>query len=87
MSPRLKTTREVLSFGLQDSKGEYVTKRATDAFIRELNRLVDRFRDEWDLTYAEAIGCLEMVKLEIAREDPSGDEEDDDGQLGQEHDG
>jgi len=33
------------------------------AFVIELQAVVDRFREEFDLSTAAAIGCIEMVKL------------------------
>jgi len=37
----------------------------TEHLIEELNRVIDRFRKEYHLTYGIAIGCLEMVKLNL----------------------
>jgi hypothetical protein len=34
-------------------------------FARELGELIDRFRREYDLTLASAIGVLEIAKLQI----------------------
>ncbi len=36
----------------------------TDAFLYELQNVVNRFRTEFDLNHATIIGCLEMVKLD-----------------------
>lgn len=41
---------------------------ASDHFIEELERVITRFRQEYDLTYAEAIGCLELVKFDLVAE-------------------
>ncbi len=32
----------------------------TKAFADQLDRLIDRFRDEWDLEYATVVGVLTM---------------------------
>jgi hypothetical protein len=50
-------------------------KEQTDAFADELDKLVDRFRQEFDLTYAQAVGVLHM-KAHLLCEDASerGDE-------------
>ena len=60
-----------------------MTARAVDAFREELDLLIDRFEDEWDLNYAEAIGILEIVKLnlhaellELENEEEIDDDED-----------
>lgn len=36
-----------------------------DQFYLELNNLIDRFRSEYDLTVASAVGVLEVVKMEL----------------------
>lgn len=55
-------------------------------FLTELEKLIDRFRAEYDLTYAEAVGCLEIVQQalivemrETHDEDEESDSEDDQG--------
>ena len=47
------------------------------AFQRELNALVERFADEWDMTYVGMVGVLELQKMELANYLFS-DEEDED---------
>lgn len=49
-----------------------MTDKPVDQFIHELEAVIDRYRREADLTYAETIGALEMVKADILRE--AGDE-------------
>lgn len=36
--------------------------------VNELQRVINRFRAEYDIKYAAAIGCLEMVKLDLYQE-------------------
>ena len=36
----------------------------TDAFLYEIQGVVNRFCTEFDLNHATIIGCLEMVKLD-----------------------
>lgn len=36
-----------------------------DAFVNELYAVINRFIDEYDLTLASAVGCLEVVKTEM----------------------
>ena len=36
------------------------------AFQGELNSLVERYAQDWDLTYVSLIGVLELQKLELA---------------------
>lgn len=49
-----------------------------EAFCNDLTALVGRYRQEFDLTYASIIGCIEVVKtdlmLEILMEDEEGEE-------------
>lgn len=45
------------------------------AFVGEINNVVDRFRQEFNLPVSAVIGCLEMVKLGIFHE--AMEEEDD----------
>ena len=48
-----------------------------DAFAIELESLINRFRSEFDLSVAAAIGVLEIAKLEIYQQDVvEADEED-----------
>lgn len=49
-----------------------------DAFAKELNSLVDRFRNEYDLTYAAVIGVLTMKAFDLNSEarESSHDDED-----------
>ena len=36
-----------------------------NAFAADLNRVIDRYRAEFNLTLAAAIGTLEIIKLEL----------------------
>jgi hypothetical protein len=36
-------------------------KEQTDAFAKEVNALIDRFRGEYDLSYAQAIGVFQLA--------------------------
>lgn len=45
-----------------------MSSRGCDHFVHEMRRLIDRLRAEYDMTYAEVIGCLEMVKAEMIKE-------------------
>lgn len=40
-----------------------------DAFATDLKRLIDRYRAEFNLTLAAAIGTLEIAKLELYTEE------------------
>ena len=46
------------------------------AFQRELNALVERFADEWDMTYVGMVGVLELQKMELANYLFSDEDED-----------
>ena len=58
-----------------------MSKTAIEAFSKELESLVDRFRVEWDFTYAEAIGCLELAKADLITEINDEDIEEENEQL------
>ena len=47
----------------------------TDAFCNELQNVVMRFRDEFDLNHATIVGVLEMIKMEYLLESNSMDVE------------
>ena len=54
-----------------------------DAYHSELNKLTERFMEEFDMTYVQLIGVLEMYKMEVFceamavafEEDEDGDDE------------
>ena len=50
-------------------------KSAVDHFADELDRLVLRFRHEYSLSYAEAVGCLTM-RAHLLMTEAEGLEED-----------
>lgn len=45
-----------------------------DAFAGELWSLIDRYRDQWDLTVASAIGVLELTKMQLFTEETTTEE-------------
>jgi hypothetical protein len=52
-------------------------RRAAIAFNSELCDLIDRYRTEWHLSYAEAIGCLFMRAHSLAAETRDAAQADD----------
>ena len=52
--------------------------RAAVHFEGELNAMVERFRYEYELTYVEAVGVLEVVKLGLVVELKNDGDDDDD---------
>lgn len=44
--------------------------------VHELYAVINRFRLEYEVNYAQAIGCLEMVKLGLFKEANELEEED-----------
>lgn len=50
--------------------------KAADAFLNDIRGRIEYFRQEFDLTYSEAIGCLEIAKHELAKEATEDDEDD-----------
>lgn len=51
--------------------------KAAEHFCEELDKLIERFRQEYDMSYAEAVGCLELTKADLVRECQESYEEDD----------
>lgn len=55
---------------------------ACDHFLHELQRVIKRFRSEYEMSYAEAIGCLtyqaQVLGDEAIRSAEAEEEEDDD---------
>lgn len=47
--------------------------RAVKHFTDEVFRVIQRMRSEYDMTYAELVGCLELIKAGIVEE--SSDDE------------
>lgn len=43
-------------------------KEQTDHFANELDKLVDRFRSEYEMSYAQVVGVLEMKKWLLCSE-------------------
>ena len=62
-----------------------MTLNAQAHLAAELAAVIERHRYEYELTYAEVVGCLEMVKFDVLLEstepddDDDGDDDDDDG--------
>ncbi len=53
-------------------------KQQTEAFGEAIDKLVDRFANEYDLTYATIIGTLQMKIIYLAQESEQLDDEDQD---------
>ncbi len=54
----------------------------SECFCEELDVLVNRYVEEFDLPYIDVVGALEMKKHEIcamAKEESTDDDDDDDG--------
>jgi hypothetical protein len=45
-----------------------------EAFLNELWALIDRYRDQFDLTVCSAIGVLETVKMQVLMEEVAVDD-------------
>ena len=52
-----------------------MSQEATNRFQDELSKLIDYFTDEMGLTFAEAIGVLEIAKADLIKDliDPESD--------------
>ena len=42
-----------------------MSRRGCEHFVSDINRLIERLSQEYDMSYAEIVGCLEMVKQEV----------------------
>ncbi len=51
-------------------------RHATACFAKDLNKLIEYFRREFHLSYAEAIGCLDLARFNLALEAHNLDEGD-----------
>ena len=40
----------------------------SEIFAQELNKLIERFRKEFDLTYSECVGVLHLMAFQICQE-------------------
>lgn len=62
-------------------------ERGTNAFIDEMIGLIDRYRKQWSLTYAEMIGALRIVTRRIEDEyvdaEQAVNDEDNDDEMPQ----
>lgn len=48
--------------------GEMLPYEKEDVLARELSRTIDRLSQEYNITYAQVIGCLEFVKKQVMEE-------------------
>ena len=58
-------------------------RKQTEAFCNELEALLDRFADEFDLSNATVIGVLHLQTARITAEALEDDDEENSGQEGQ----
>ncbi len=49
-------------------KGEMEAGEKEGLFINELDSLTSRFSQEYEMTYAQIIGCLDIFKMHIHKE-------------------
>ena len=53
-----------------------MTQESVDAFVDEITNRLEYFRQEFDLTYPEAVGALEIIKQALILEAFEVEEED-----------
>lgn len=53
-------------------------RECNNAFVQRIHDAIDYCRQEWDMTYSEVVGCLEIVKADIL--DEMKEEAEDEGQ-------
>ncbi len=51
-----------------------MTQRGCDHFCEEVELIINRMRQEYEMTYAEVIGCLEVIKMGLMNEALDQDE-------------
>ena len=51
--------------------------KAVDQLIDEIERLIERYRHEGDISYAEIVGALELIKIDVIAEAVARAEEED----------
>ena len=56
---------------------EFDGRRCVTHFIEDLDSLIDRYRAEYNITYAEVIGAMECLKFNLLREAHSKNDDDD----------
>ena len=54
-----------------------MSKRGTEHFAKEIDLLIDRYRKEYEMTYAEVVGALTIAAIRLCGEDE--DEDSDEG--------
>lgn len=66
----LKTEVRFHPAPLTYKKGEPLSKsqRAERHLVDEIDRVIDRFRHEYCMTYAQVLGCLELIKIDLMTE-------------------
>jgi len=50
---------------------------SVERFVTEIEKVIDYFRKEYDLTYSEAIGAIHMIEHKLTREAVNINEEQD----------
>ena len=55
-----------------------MTQTAVEHLTNELTRLINRFRSEYEMNYAELVGAIELVKADIIDESLADDDVSDD---------
>lgn len=58
-----------------------MSRRGATHFVKEIEAVINRFRREYSMTYAEIIGSLELVKFDVLREASEDDDDDNDDQF------
>lgn len=51
-----------------------------DHFSNDLDRLIERYREEYDLTYGEMVGALQFRAFLLMQEAYNVEQDEDDGQ-------
>ena len=50
-----------------------MSSRGCDHFVTEVQLLINRMRKEYEMTYAEVVGCLAMLQHDMTTEAKGGD--------------
>ena len=63
----------------QGPESNHLTSRAQNCLSRDIVSTIDRYRLEFDMTYGDVVGVLEVIKWSILKEVFEHDEDEEDG--------
>ena len=61
----LKADTILLSYMRPEVEEIAMSDHAIDYFCKQVTATIDRCRQEWDISYCEIIGCIEIIKNDL----------------------